>query len=143
MQTSEILDRFEQTIQASRALNWMLFCTHLQGDSLNKERDGIHTLFERQSDQLEEIVQLLSAETKGQLAAHSPAKVDAGHDPQMSPAELRERFIADHVRRGVSVPEIAEALNMKQAAVTKLVGELLGETNRPDNPLTGRRAVNE
>lgn len=84
----------------------------------------------------------------GEQAArdHQSEKLDAelaGHDPHLSPDEMREKFIADHARRGVSVPQIAEALNMKQAAVSKLVGQLLGEQRKPDNPVSSNKAVNE
>ncbi|ESY42039.1 hypothetical protein X747_14765 [Mesorhizobium sp. LNJC384A00] len=173
MQTAKILDQFEQTIQASRALNWMLFCTHLQGDSLTKERDGIHTLLETQADLYEAIVQQLAAaekqtatdriaEIKNSLSDRAgrqlmqedteqaardrqSAKLDAelaGHETTQSPDEMREQFIADHARRGVSVPAIAEALNMKEAAVAKLVGQLLG-TDRRSPRSSGGKAVNE
>ncbi|MER9128025.1 hypothetical protein NKH81_34435 [Mesorhizobium sp. M0959] len=138
-----LIDRFEQTIQASRALNYMLFCTHLHNEPLNKDSDGINTLFETQIDLFEGILATIEADLARQRAK------PASHETQpSSPEELREKFIADHSRRGVGVPALAQALNMKEAAVAKLVEQLLGTDSKNEKiglrpHQVERSAVNE
>lgn len=79
--------------------------------------------------------------------AHQAARMDAelaGHDPHYSADELRAKAIADMMRRGAEVPTIAEALNMKQPAVSKLVAQMLGEaTASPPASPPRRKASGE
>lgn len=77
-------DRLDQTIQASRALNWMLYCTHFQGDDLSGNMDGIHTLFSTQTAILEGIANELQAEVE------QPAMERNGRVPNFSAEKQRE-----------------------------------------------------
>lgn len=70
---------------------------------------------------------------------HQPVEM-AGDLPSQTPAELRAKFIADSMRHGVEMGDIAQALNMKKAAVEKLAGQLLGQV-LPEPPRG--KAVNE
>jgi len=223
------LDILDQTIQATRALNWLLFRTLEKGDDLSRDSDGIHTLFDTQADILDSVARELEQrkamdtatgdkpsvqeaaaklaammgeqhggtwyaevdhegplvliareageskavgrplsveemdrrissaekslgeaikprvrfsadiddEEKARLARHDDEQADLDRltrqsarmdaplaGAPMTAADLRDKFIADNVRQGVGPAEIAAALNMKQAAVDKLISQM-------------------
>lgn len=59
-------------------------------------------------------------------------RIGTAFDP-MTPEQLRDRFIKTSMRDGVDAADIAEALNMKRAAVDKLIAQMTPQ-RRPDAP---------
>jgi hypothetical protein len=115
------LDRVQEASSSVRALSDLLVYYHYTQEPTKDLADGIHQLFLMCCERLDQ------SEAAIRCAYNDLAKSDGETVPVTSSVrELRARFVAEKLSEDVDMSEIAQALNMKRAAVEKLASQLAG-----------------
>jgi DNA-binding MarR family transcriptional regulator len=108
-------DRFQRTIDAIHAMNWLVYMALDQKDELSFIAGGVHVIFEDQCSNLNEICEhyseLLAAEKKN--SAHS-----------QTVKSMRADFIEQKNLEGVDPAAIAQSLNLKRSTVERVIQQL-------------------
>lgn len=108
-------DRFQRTIDAITAMNWLVYQTLDQNDGMSFIAGGIHVIFEDQCSHLNDICEHYSELVKD-------AKKNSEHSRTVK--SMRAGFIAEKSLEGVDPAAIAQSLNLKRATVERVIRQL-------------------